>query len=157
MICPNPYCPNPRGGMRSATAEETGRFRNELEEMSQFIKEADQRSELEKQLLNILDKLDKREITFQICTSCSTWVAETYDSQQRKIQQFVASPFKFNVGDLVKVTLEGEHCGMVGVVTRRMRWCKTIMPPPPPENIYYVVFEGDSMDYGYGEANLISA
>jgi len=50
--------------------------------------------------------------------------------------------------------LEGEHHGMVGVVTRRMRLAKTIMPPPPPENVYYIVFEDDSKEYGYGEANL---
>jgi hypothetical protein len=43
---------------------------------------------------------------------------------------------------------------MAGVVTRRMRWAKTIMPPPPPENVYFVVFE-DSTEHGYGEGSLI--
>jgi len=157
MICPNPYCPNPTGGTRLPTAEETSRLRNELEEqISQFVKEVNKRSELKKRLLDILDKLDKKEIALQICRTCNTWIAEIYDSEKGKIRQLIASPFKFNVGDQVKVTLEGEHCGMVGVVTRRMRWAKLIMPPPPSENVYYVVFEGNSKDYGYGEANLVN-
>ena len=157
MICLNPYCPNPTSGMRSPTAKEMSCFRNELvEETNQCLKEADKPSDLLKRLRDILAKLDKKEITLQICRICSTWVAEIYDSRAGTNQQLIASPFKFNIGDQVKVTLEGKHYGKVGVVTRRMRWAKLIMPPPPPENIYYVLFGEDTMDYGYGEANLIS-
>ena len=137
--CANPYCPNPKGGMRLPTSEEIDQLRGELDQGS-------------------LDRLNRNEITLQVCTTCGTWVAETWDSQRnRVVKRFTASPFKFDVGRRVKVTLEGEHHGMVGVITRRMRWAKNIMPPPPPENVYYIVFEDDSKEYGYGEANLSSA
>lgn len=138
-ICPNPYCANPRGGMRSPTAAEASRFLNELDE-------------------RFRDKLERGEVDLQVCTICGTWAADIWDTEQRTtVRQHIASPFKFNTGDRVQVTLEGKHCGMVGTITRRMRWSKTVMPPPPPENIYYLVFEGDSTEYGYGEANLTSA
>ena len=72
IVCPNPYCPNPTSGMRSPTAEEISRFRNELEEeTSQSLKGIDKQPALAKRLLDILDKLDKKEITLQICTTCS--------------------------------------------------------------------------------------
>lgn len=158
MLCPNPYCQNPTSGTRAPTTEETSRLRKELEEqISEYVKEVNKRSELKKQLLDILDKLNKKEISLQICKTCSTWVAEIYDSKERKTRQLIASPFKFNVGDQAKVILEGKHFGMVGMVTRRMRLVKLIMPPPPSENIYSIVFKGDSKDYDYGEANLINA
>ena len=125
--------------MRLPTCEEIERVRGELDRES-------------------LDRLNRNEIKLQVCTTCGTWVAETWDSQRNTVvRQFIASPFKFNVGDRVKVTFEGERYGMVGVVTRRMRWAKTIMPLPPPDNVYYIVFEDDSKEYGYEEANLTSA
>lgn len=143
--CVNPYCPDPKGLMRLPTDEEVSRFRDEL-----FNQPLD--NELRQKLLT---KLDKKQVTIQICTICGTWVAETWDSQRKAVvRQLMTSPFKFNVEDQVKVLLEGKHCGMVGTVTRRTRLSKTIMPPPPPENIYYLVFKGDSQEYGYSEANL---
>jgi len=138
-ICANPYCPSPGEEMRLPTYEEIDWVRGELDRES-------------------LERLNRNEITLQVCTTCGTWVAETWDSQRNTVvRQFIASPFKFKVGDRVKVTLEGEHHGMAGVITRRMRWAKTIMPPPPPDNVYYIVFEDDGKEYGYGEANLTSA
>jgi len=137
--CANPYCPSPKGGMRPPTSEEIGRFRGELDRGS-------------------LDRLDRNEITLQVCATCGTWAAETWDSHRNAVvRQFVASPFRFNVEDRVKVTLEGKHHGLEGVVTRRTRWSKNIIPPPPPENVYFVVLEEDSTEHGYGEANLVGA
>ena len=135
--CANPYCPSPKGGTRSPISEEIDRFRGEADRGS-------------------LDRLDRNEITLQVCTTCGTWVAETWDNQRNTVvRQFIASPFRFNVGDPVKVTLKGKHRGMEGVIIRRTRWSKTIVPPPPPENVYFVVFGEDSTEHGYGEANLI--
>ena len=135
-ICANPYCPSPGGGMRPPTSKEMERFRDELDSGS-------------------LDRLNGHQITLQVCTTCGTWVVETWDGGRNTVvRQFVATPFKFNVGDPVKVLLEDKHCGMMGTITRRIRLSKTIMPPPPPENVYYLVFKDDSQEYGYSEANL---
>lgn len=62
--CVNPYCPNPRSGTRSPTRKEIGRLRDELR----------------KELLNMLDK---KQVTVEICTVCSTWIAETWDTLTR--------------------------------------------------------------------------
>jgi hypothetical protein len=122
--------------MRTPTTEEIGRFRDELDRRT-------------------LDRVDKNEIALQVCRTCGTWVAETWDNQRNTVvRQFLASPFRFNVGDRVKVLLGGKHCDIMGTITRRTRLSKTIMPPPPPENIYYLVFKDDSQEYGYSEANL---
>jgi len=134
-ICANPYCPDPEKGVRPPTCEEMERVRGELDRDS-------------------LDRLNRNEITLQVCVACGTWVAEAWDNHRNTlVRQFIASPFKFTVGDRVKV-LEGERHSMAGIVTRRMRWAKTMMPPPPPENVYFVVFD-DSTEHGYGEASLI--
>jgi hypothetical protein len=51
-----------------------------------------------------LDRFNRNEITLQVCTTCGTWVAEAWDSQSNTmVRQFIASPFRFNVGDPVKV------------------------------------------------------
>ena len=143
--CVNPYCLDPKSGTRLPSLKEINRLRNELS--SQPFQD-----ELGKKLLNMLNK---KQITIEICTVCNTWIAETWHTQQdRMTRQFIANPYKFNVGDRVKVTLEGEHYGVVGIIARRARLSKTIMPPPPPENIYYLVFEGNSQEHGYSEANL---
>jgi len=61
-----------------------------------------------------LDRLSRNEITLQVCIACGTWVTEAWGSQRNiMVRQFIASPFKFNVGDRLKV-LEGERHGMVG-------------------------------------------
>lgn len=139
IVCTNPYCSSPEKGMRLPTREEIDRFRSELDRES-------------------LDRFNRNDITLQVCTTCGTWVAETWDSLHNiVVRKFIASPFKYNVGDRVEVTLEGEHYGMAGIVIRRMRCAKTIMPPPPPDNVYYIVFVDDSKEHGYGEANLTSA
>jgi len=122
--------------MRSPTSEEMDRFRDELDRGS-------------------LDRLNNHQITLQVCTTCGTWVAETWDSERNTVVgQFVASPFKFNVGARVKVLLGSKRRGIVGTITRRTRLSKTIMPPPPPENIYYLVFKDNGQEYGYSEANI---
>jgi len=143
--CANPYCPDPKKGTRSPTRKEISRLRDELHNQPLH-------DELRKDFLNMLDK---KQVTVEICTVCGTWIAATWDSQQgRMTRQFIASPFRFNVGDRVRVALEGKHCGMVGIITRRTRLSKAITPPPPPDNVYYLVFKGDSQEYGYSEVNL---
>lgn len=70
------------------------------------------------------------------------------------VQMVASSPFKFKVGEQVKVVLSGKHFGKVGRVQRRTRMAKTKMPPPVPENIYWIVFKKGGKESGFAEQNL---
>lgn len=88
--------------MRSTTHEEISRLCDELR--AQPL-----RGGLHKEFL---DMLGKKQLSVEICTVCGTWVAEIWNRRQARMsRQFIVSPFRFNIGDLVRVTLEGEHYG----------------------------------------------
>jgi len=64
------------------------------------------------------------------------------------------TPYRFKIGDKVRVITKGECYGMAGTITRRFRLFKAILPVLAPENYYEVIFEKDLKKEAYKEDNL---
>ena len=72
------------------------------------------------------------------------------------------NPYKYQVGDKVVVIAASLHQGASGKIVKRTRqrakgvgWLTSMAGSIPPENIYYLVFEGDTKKYAFGENNLV--
>jgi len=64
------------------------------------------------------------------------------------------TPYRFKIGDKLRVITKGECYGMTGIATRRFRLFKAISPVPAPESYYEVIFEDDLKKEAYKEDNL---
>jgi hypothetical protein len=134
--CANPYCEDENREIRKPTAEELESLLAELDE------------EAAQQLKN-------EEVDIAVCTSCGAWTATRWDAEKGKtVRSLMPSPFIFDLGAQVTVTLPGDHLGKVGKIRRRARTAKAIMPIPPPDNTYWIVFEEGGEEFGYVEESL---
>jgi len=123
--CRNPYCDSPNPIMRSPSSDELRLFKSELD-------------------MNNGNLLDKGFVKLMVCEDCGVWTAALWDQEEQKyINGRICLPFQFDVGTKVRVTLRGKRFGIIGTVSRRMRWVKLVYPPPVPENLYWVLIEKD--------------
>lgn len=136
--CGNPYCNSSDPEMRSPTTEELNRFKGSFNSVDE-----------------IQGLLNSGQVRLLICTECGVWTAEKWDEKEKRTEPaWVPSPFRFDIGSRLKVTLEGKRYGMVGTLNRRDRLAKTIVPPPVPENYYWLVFEDNWKEEAYREDYL---
>lgn len=104
--CENPYCTAVDPEMRAPTAEELLRWEDEAREQD---REQD------------IELLREGEVQILVCLVCGAWTAEMWDEGQGTVCACFAPPFRFAVGDKVRVTLEGKRFGVAGTIQRRQR------------------------------------
>lgn len=133
--CINPYCTAVDPKLRPPTPEELLRWRAEAEEQHKGLMEG-------------------RKLSLSVCVACGVWIVEVEDQERGVTHVAIPPPFRFAVGERVRVVREGDHLGKVGTIQRRMRKAKLVMPPPVPENYYYLVFEMGQLEESYHEVSL---
>ena len=121
--CRNPYCASVNQNTYSPSSEEDCLFKSELD-------------------VGNWDLLDKGRIKLVVCKDCGVWTADVWDNKEFKyVRKWACTPFRFDVGVKIRVTLRGRHFYHVGTIVRRTRMIKDVYPPPAPENYYYVLLE----------------
>lgn len=134
--CVNPYCNFPDVEMRLPTEEELHSWKSQ----------ADQEA---------LNQFKKGKITLMICQGCGVWTVEIPQDEEPEIKRCcIPSPFRYQVGERLRVILEGKTFGMIGTAKRRERQAKLVYPPPVPENYYTVVLEGIQNEVSFREDHL---
>ena len=128
--CQNPHCHVPDAGIRSPTDEELDRF----------LRQSDEEA---------IEPYRKGEVQFTVCEGCGVWTTEV-----KGALAYIPPPFSFELGDRVKVVLEGSRFGMVGTVTERRRISKLIFPVAVPANHYWVRFKEHQNEEAFEESNL---
>jgi len=102
-----------------------------------------------------LDQLNKGKLTLMICQNCGIWTVEIRPKEQQEIKcACIPSPFRYQLGERLKVTLEGKTFGMIGIVNQQMRLAKTLQPPPVPENYYTIVLAVSQNEASFREDHL---
>lgn len=64
------------------------------------------------------------------------------------------TPYRFNIGDKVKIIGPGKYSGLVGIVKKRLRVDKTDTPVPVSENCYNIVLGNHSNTVRFTESSL---
>lgn len=136
--CENPYCKFPDAKMRSPTEEELRLWESQASD-------------------EVRNQFNKGGVTLLICEGCGVWTAEMWNEEKQKtIRGCVPSPFRFNVGDRLKVILEGNSFCKIGTVIRRDRLVKALYPSPVPENYYSILLEKNKNESRFREDHLES-
>jgi len=137
--CGNQYCDSSNPKMRSPSPEELQQWVDSLNDGFD----------------EVVDSLNTGKVQLIICEACGAWIAERWDEEEKRTVRWpVPLPFRFSLGDRLRVTLQGKRHGMVGVVKRRERSAKLLYPPPVPENYYWLLFKEGQNEEGYGEDHL---
>ena len=128
--CANPYSNSQRVRMRSPTKAELKRWKNQADK-------------------GMVDLYNKGRAIITICQDCGKWSVEIQNERFG-----IPSPFRYELGDRVRITLKGKHYGMSGIIKDRKRFAKTIYPPPIPDNYYKIIFEGERDEGWFHENHL---
>jgi len=100
------------------------------------------------------DQFNKAKVTLMICQGCGVWTVEIQREEQEIERGCIPSPFRYQVGERLRLILKGESFGMIGTVKQRKRLAKLLYPPPVPENYYTVVLEGSQNEAMFREDHL---